>query len=244
MAFNVQKCYVMHIGRHNPKHEYKMNGEKLSVTENERDIGVIISNSLKQAEQCRKAAQTASAVLAQIQRAFHYRDRFTYVSLYKQYVRPHLEFATQAWAPWNQGDIDVLERVQERAVKAVSGLQGRSYHERLKELGLKSLVERREEADMVLTHKILNEGDSEYSEQWFKMAAQRPTRQGGGPHKMVEGRAGHNFRREFFSLRVPRAWNRLPTQVKEAGSTGAFKALYRRHIDQGGMERRQQNATN
>jgi hypothetical protein len=34
-------------------------------------------------------------MLGQIARAFHFRDRFTFISLDKQYVRPHLAFAVQ-----------------------------------------------------------------------------------------------------------------------------------------------------
>ena len=97
MAFNIEKCHVMHIGLHNPKLNYHMNGKSLSKTENERDIGVMVSNNLKPAQQCRKAAQTASAVLGQITRDFHYRDRHVFLSLYQQYVRWHLEFAVAAW---------------------------------------------------------------------------------------------------------------------------------------------------
>jgi hypothetical protein len=84
---------------------------------------------------------------------------------------------------------------------------------------------------MVLTYKILSDKNVGYSEQWFeKMAARRPTRQSSGLNNLVEGRAGHNYRREFFSLRVPRAWNRLPDIVKEAGSASAFKARYRHNL--------------
>jgi hypothetical protein len=122
MAFNVQKCHMMHVGRNNPLAEYSMNGVKLDTTEMERDVGVVVCSDLKQAEQCKKAARTAAAVLGQIHRAFHYRDHHTYMNLYKHYVRPHLEFAAPAWSPWNRGDIACLEKVQERAVKAVSGL--------------------------------------------------------------------------------------------------------------------------
>ena len=68
-------------------------------------------------------------MLAQILRAFHYRDRHVYISLYKQYVRPHLEFAVAAWSPWTKADIECLEKVQMKAVRAVSGLRGRSYEE-------------------------------------------------------------------------------------------------------------------
>ena len=101
MSFNVQKCKVMHIGRTNPEAEYTMNGVVLGTTDCERDIGVLMSSNLKPTAQCREAARKANGVLGQIARAFHYRNKKTFVNLYKQYVRPHLEFATPAWSPWN-----------------------------------------------------------------------------------------------------------------------------------------------
>ena len=66
-----------------------------------------------------------------------------------------------AWAPWTQENCEILERVQKRAVKVVSGLKGQSYEERLRELELASLSDRRGEIDMVQTYKLLNESDSE-----------------------------------------------------------------------------------
>ena len=71
------------------------------------------------------------------------------MSLYSQYVRLHLEFAGPAWSPWLEGDKEVLEKVQKRAVKMVSGLKGDNYEDRIKELGLPTLEERRHQADMV-----------------------------------------------------------------------------------------------
>jgi hypothetical protein len=142
-----------------------------------------------------------STVLGQIHRAFHFRDRHVYVSLYKQYVQPHLEFAAPAWSPWNRGDIECLERVQERAVRAVSGLHGRTYKEQIVELGLPSLEDRRHEADMVQVYKILSESDVSYSGQWFdKMENARQTRHVDGP-QLRAARAGHEFWRGFMWMR-------------------------------------------
>jgi hypothetical protein len=53
---------------------------------------------------------------------------------------PHLEFASQAWSPWLTGDKEVLEKVQRKAVGMVSGLEGKSYEERCKELGLETVL--------------------------------------------------------------------------------------------------------
>ena len=103
MAFNIKKCKVMHVGRGNPQNLYNMEGHQLEFTEVERDIGVMVTNTLKPSAQCAKAARTAQAVLGQISRAFHYCDRHVFIRLYCQYVRPHLEFSTQAWSPWQEG---------------------------------------------------------------------------------------------------------------------------------------------
>ncbi len=88
----------------------------------EKDLGVLMNDKMKPADQCRSAVRTALAVLKQISRAFHFRYRHVFLRLYKKYVRPHLEFSTQAWSLWNEEDINCLEKAQEHAFKMVSGL--------------------------------------------------------------------------------------------------------------------------
>jgi hypothetical protein len=112
----------------------------------------------------------------------------------------------------------------------VSGLRGRTYSERLAELDLPSLAERRMEADMVQTYKILSDDSVNYSEKWFvKMENGRYTRRSTGMMLRLP-RAAHNFRRGFFSCRLPEHWNNLPREVKEAGHAGQFKSRYRTHL--------------
>ena len=49
----------------------------------------------------------------------------------------------QAWSPYLVKDVQCLERVQRRATKLVYELKGVAYEERLKQLGLRTLEQRR-----------------------------------------------------------------------------------------------------
>ena len=145
MAFNRDKCKVMHFGKKNENYTYTMGGYApggtvLENSDEEKDLGVMIHKSLKPTSQCAKAVKKANQVLGQMSRAFTYRDRYTWVRLYKQYVRPHLEYAVQAWCPWSDADIELIENVQRRAIRMVSGLRSSVYEDRLRELGLTTLV--------------------------------------------------------------------------------------------------------
>jgi hypothetical protein len=178
-----KKCKVMHLGHNNTEQAYFMEGQQLEVTEVERDIGVNVVKGLKQASQCQKAARTAQGVLSQISRAFHYRDRNVFLQLYIQYVRPHLEFAGPAWSPCLEADQEVLEKVQRRAVNMISGLKAKTYEEKLLELGLTTLEERRHQTDMAQVYKIITGKDMVKSEVWFQKVdgAERLTRSAADP---------------------------------------------------------------
>jgi predicted YcjX-like family ATPase len=97
-------------------------------------------------------------VLKQITRCFHYGDKNVFLRLYTQYVRPHLEFATTAWSPWLTADKEKLEKVQEKAVKMISGLKGTRYEETCKELGIETLERRRNipVQDMAQVYKLVH----------------------------------------------------------------------------------------
>jgi len=62
VKFNIKKCKVMHLG-HKLNTQYYMKEEgailTLATTEEESDLGVIISSNLKPSAQCLKAANKA-----------------------------------------------------------------------------------------------------------------------------------------------------------------------------------------
>ena len=227
--FNDTKCKVMHIGRNNPHYQYTMGSHVLESVDVEKDVGVMIHCSLKPSVQCAKAAKKGNQIIGQMSRAFHYRDKTVWIRLYKQYVRPHLEYCIQAWNPWTVADIELLEGVQRRAVYMVSGLQGLNYVDKLQELGLPSLLQRRLRGDMIETWKILSHTDDVDPAHWFQMASEtcpRTTRQSVAPFQLATPLACSELRRNFFSVRCVKPWNSLPNNVKTAKSINDFKSLY------------------
>jgi ribonucleases P/MRP protein subunit RPP40 len=217
MQFNVAKCKIMHVGRGNPCYKYYMNGTELQTVDEETDVGVVIHKSLKPTRQCEKAANTARAVLGLVQRNFHYRDRKVYMKLYKQYVRPHLEFSSPAWAPWSVRETELLEAVQKKAVGMVSGLKARTYESRCKELGIQTLTERRQEQDLAQVFRFRNQIGGLNAETMFERIPARDgpvTRLAGGGNNLKLPAARLDIRKNSFAVRTVNKWNDLPDQIK------------------------------
>ena len=125
-----------------------------------------------------------------------------------------------AWSPWLIQDIEILERVQKRAVNFIVGLSGRTYEDKLRELNMSSLAERRKKFDLVQTFKILNGHDRVDFSIWFKTVgdnANRLTRNTAYSKNLVTTRSR-------TSIRVINLWNNLPTDVKDARTVKLFKA--------------------
>ncbi len=74
MKFNVEKYRVMHIGINNDNVEYLMNRVELSVTNTEKDLGVMISDDLKPSNQCSKVVKTANKLVGFIGRTFKHKS--------------------------------------------------------------------------------------------------------------------------------------------------------------------------
>lgn len=224
MAFNTDKCKVMHIGHNNKNYQYTMHGKVLDSTDAERDLGVVIEKSLKPSSQCKKAAARARVVLGQITRNFHYRDKKHFIRLYTQYVRPHLEFASSAWAPWTAADIQTVEKVQEQALRFTHGLKGGTYQERCAEVGLETLEKRRWIQDMMQVFKILKGKDKVCPDKLFtRVDHTTGTRMSADQMNLKKRMAKKDVRLNSFSVRVVDKWNRIPEEVKKLENPASFK---------------------
>lgn len=167
LRMHPEKCKHMHIGKQQRRTvetpaTYKLLGNDLARTDNEKDIGVIIDPELTFEYHISEKIKKANQIFSLLRRTFHFMDKKSFMLLYK--IK----------------DIDRLEAVQRRATKSLPGMNNLSYPERLKILNLPTLSYRRIRGDMIelykLTNNIYDEEASSFLNLWKDVAPRHSSR--------------------------------------------------------------------
>ena len=181
----------------------------------ERDLGVVISNDLKVSRQYICAASKANKVLGLVRRQFFNLDKTSFLILYKSFIRPHLEYAIQAWSPYIKRILNIwkkIQKIQRRATKLVQGLGSLPYEKRLEALKLTSLEKRRLRGDLIEVFKLVTGKENiDYTCLFQLDDTCYDTR--GHKFKLKKYRSRLDIRKNFFSNRVVSHWNSLPSHI-------------------------------
>ena len=222
LVFNTDKCCVLHLGRHNPKRQYKMVVDNveyiLQETELEKDLGINVDPRLSFTKHIEIQTNKANKILGIIRRSFTYLDQDIVLSLYKTLIRPIIEYGHAITYPRYVKDQRLIESVQRRATKLIPMLKEFPYEERLKALKLPSMFYRRDRGDMIECFK--------YTHDLYKCEAPfivQTNNTRGHSYKLYKAGANSSLRRHFFNHRVINRWNGLPEGVVNAVSLNDFK---------------------
>ena len=181
-----------------------------------KDLGVIIDCNLKFQDHIKLKINKAYSMLGILRRNFKEMDVESFISLYKVFVRSHLEYAESVWNPhYMYIIIDDLEKVQKRATKILRQCR------RLKFLNLPTLAFRRNRGDMIEVYKILMGKYDPTLPSILRRNFNSTTR--GNPLKLCTYLPKYDLCKYNFMVRVISLWNSLPTHVITAVSVDSFK---------------------
>lgn len=217
-----KKRSVMEFGKSKKRitWEYKMGNDVIKRTTSEKDLGVTISNNLSPEKHINKIVGETYNLLRNIRVAFTYMDEDMVRKFIVSMIRPRLEYAATVWSPSKKKDIKKLERIQRAATKLAPSLINKSYEERLLELNLTTLEQRRERGDLIAIYRVMmgmEELDREDLINWDT----RDTR--GHGKKIRWDSYRRDFKKNSFPYRAIEVWNGLQKEVVHAKSISEFK---------------------
>ena len=226
LNLNINKCFILNIGTNNAQRAYQINGTALSNALDAADLGVKVDSKLRFQKHVSAITSKAHQRAALILRCFKSRDPNLLFRAFCVYVRPILEYCSSVWNPVYKCDIFMLEAVQRRFTKKLSGCHSLSYSNRLLKLGAESLQLRRLKADLVLMYRSLfGLVNIDTTNLFLPACSTYNTR--GHLFKLGKEHCNLNCRMHSFACRSVNVWNALPAEIFKGsvlnGNVNAFK---------------------
>ncbi len=135
-----------------------MDGIEVKTVSNHKHLGLIIQGNGKWTNQIKETVSKAKQRIDILRGLMYKLDRITLEKLYTTYIRPLLEYGNVVWTNCNEAEKRLLEKTQLDAAKIITGaVKGTSHYKIYKECHWKTLQERRNEHQLVLLYKTIND---------------------------------------------------------------------------------------
>ena len=223
-----QKCSVISFGHNSASHSYSLGGVLLNRVFDIRDLGVHITSDFKPSLHCAYIAAKAFQRCSLLLKALRTLNISALCRVFHSYVRPILEYNAPVWNPWLVKDIKTLERVQRYFTRSLFKrikIPMTSYADRLSMLGFHSLEYRRVFLDLVMCFKIVKKLVDLDASDFFHINLSPYTTRGNSIKLSPLTTPHHNYRANFFSVRIIPIWNSLPDTVVKSSSERTFRLM-------------------
>ena len=159
MQLNIKKCHLLSISRLHDKIKplYKIGTTPLTNTDSCTYLGVTVTNDLRWSTHVSNCSKKATRTLNFVRRNIYGCTPETKSLAYTSLVRPHLEYSSAAWDPYNKKDINLLGAVQRRAARFVhkNYKHSTSATKLMNELQWPNLADRRRNSRLIQFYKAL-----------------------------------------------------------------------------------------
>ena len=187
------KCSVVHFGRHNRHYVYCLGRQELTRQTVVKDLGVSISETLEYVDHIDDVIRRASMIVSWIMRCFVLTSPSAYLKLYNAHVIPIFLYASQVWCPITKGNMERLEKVQNKFLRRVEYRCKLERHS----LEIVDLMVRLRKADLRILRKMIK--NEELFDEFFTL---RPTSTRSGFVLEPHSRAKTDRVRQQFAWRM------------------------------------------
>lgn len=238
MELNIPKCAVITFSRIvSPViFDYHIANSPLRRTQSIKDLGVVFTSNLSPEEHLHHICKKANKALGFLFRIS--KDGFspsTLLTLYAAIVRPHLEYASVIWTPFQLGHKQMLEGVQSRFVRLIGTKLGYRFYDApllqlMSDLKITSLESRRLYLDMVFLQQLIS-GVVDCSE-LLEMIDFRPPGRTRSQAPFSKRLYNNNYSHHSMLPRLLRMGNHLSLRVDFFGlSSDSFKRQLRKTLN-------------
>ena len=232
MRFNATKCETLIVTRDKqvPAWFYNLGGEPITPVSQATYLGLKISHNLSWSEHIAnlkvKASQRLGFIKRNLKGSSHRQRKTAYISL----VRSTMGYCGSLWDPVLKKEINMLESIQNRAVRWITRTYSRDSNlaDLKEELGLPTLEEMRRQQRLSLIFKVLNSELNVPPAEVDLLPSGRTGRacQGGGSQRLRElgGKDSASPLWRSTTARGVKEWNSLPATILSAETAGIFSS--------------------
>ena len=224
LMINAEKTWVFKIGpnRHNNQTDYYYKGTKLAHTDIIRDLGISYSNKLSFTKHINLLVRNSHYKIIHLFRLLKNKDKNTWLRIYKIYIRPQLEYATQIWNPNDKASILKVEKIQKiftRKLYYRCKINYTNYNNRCKFLNLQTLEIRRRIIDLCTLFKICKNMMHLYPSEFIKFSS-RPMRM--HKYQLILKQRDSKTQNSFIN-RTSTIWNNMPGKIINIDNIKLFR---------------------
>ena len=227
----LNKCYTLHINCSSNQPIFNINNTIINSTNQIKDLGIIICDSLKWSAHINYLYKNASNSSYHITKFSKTTNIWTLLKLYTTYIRPKLEYNTPIWSPNLAKDIKKIEQIQKNFTRFAfkkCKIPYSSYSNRLYQLNIKSLEYRRVYFDVIFMFKILNGLSGLNPTQFFKLRPQSYQLRQNKLKIDTINRSNNSLWANSFFVRGTKLWNALPSDLRSITEIERFKQRFKK----------------